>query len=113
MIWQLAVQTSSSDYANQYGTSTIYPNTDDPLKSSETDIEIPKARKKKMTTKERVLSILLVIVVILLVILLSYAYRNKWVQDKFTEIREHTSNRIPRMKKESTVDTNTSDWLSS
>ena len=119
MMWQLAVHGSSSDAANTYGSSPIYPNPDDPLRPEQVDV--PKERKKKMTTKERVLAIVGTVVLVLLVALVAYAFRSKWVQGKIQEIRDHTSNRHNRYKATerrhaeptSASDANDDGWLSS
>lgn len=94
MMWQLAAHGSSSDAANTYGSSPVYPNPDDPLRPEH--IDVPKERKKKMTTKERVLAIVGTVVLVLLIALVAYALRSKWVQGKIQELRDHTSNRRNR-----------------
>ena len=94
MMWQLAVHASSSDAANKYGSSPVYPNPDDPLRPE--DVDVPKERKKKMTTKESVLAIVGTMVLVLLVALVAYAFRSKWVQGKIQDLRDHTSNRRNR-----------------
>lgn len=84
LMWQLALQGSSSDAANQYGSSPVYPNPDDPLQPAHVDV--PKERKKKMTTKERILAVVGVLVLVLLVALIAYAFRSKWVHGKIRDI---------------------------
>lgn len=120
LMWQLAVQGSSNDAANTYGSSPVYPNPDDPL--SPEHVDVPKERKKKMTTKERVLAVVGVVVLVLLVALVAYALRSKWVQGKIQDLRDHTSNRFNRQRADSRrQETGASsaasdaddDWLSS
>lgn len=119
MMWQLAVHGSSSDAANTYGSSPVYPNPNDPLRPEH--IDVPKERKKKMTTKERVLAIVGTVVLVLLVALVAYACRSKWVQGKIQELRDHTSNRRNRetatMRRRDAGPASASDadddWLSS
>jgi hypothetical protein len=79
MIWQLALNTSSSDAANEYGSSDIYPNPNDPLQPD--SVPIPAERPKKLSIKQRLLAILGVIVIILLLILVAYFLKNEKVQD--------------------------------
>ena len=88
MMWQLP-HGSSSDAANKYGSSPVYPNPNDPLRPEH--IDVPKERKKKMTTKERVLAIVGTV---------CRCWSRSWrtlvqqmVQGRYRFLRDHTSNR--------------------
>lgn len=119
MMWQLAAHSSPSHAANRYGTSPVYPNPNDPLKSEHVDV--PETRKKKMTTKERILAVVGVIVLVLLIALVAYCYKSKWVQSNLQVLRDHTSNRWNRQRTHnrqrdaspSAGDDDGDDWLSS
>lgn len=90
MMWQLAAHTSSSDAANTYGSNPSYPNPSDPQNPEY--VNVPKERKKKMTTKERVLAVLSTFVAVLLIALIAYAFQSTWVQGKIQGMRDHIGN---------------------
>lgn len=94
MMWQLAVHGSSSDAANKYGSNPSYPNPTDPQHPEHTNV--PKERKKKMTTKERVLAVVGTLVLVLLIALIAYAFQSTWVQGKIQGMRDHIGNRRNR-----------------
>lgn len=79
MVWQLALNTSSSDAANEYGSSDIYPNPNDPLQPE--SAPIPAERSKKLSIKQRLLAILGVIVIVLVLVLIAYCLKSEKVQD--------------------------------
>ena len=80
MVWQLALNTSGSDAANEYGSSDIYPNPEDPLQPVET-APVPTERPKKLSIKQRILAILGVIVIVLLLVLIAYCLKSEKIQD--------------------------------